>query len=210
MVGPPHSNDTHLLGATNTIDWAFLEAMESVTWSEPDACISLCAQELSEWTTISSQTQSISPVASIESSERFSSPPTEICGSYGGVDWLQNIADSASQGSKSSFASRIPTIPTTPPEPTSSNMELDRYTIQLLARESMKSQRSQVPRHQCFEHGCNGRSFSSLGNYQRHLRERSGTLRIYQCTACGLRFTRSTARNLHVSQARCKGATFGA
>jgi hypothetical protein len=53
------------------------------------------------------------------------------------------------------------------------------------------------PKLRCWQHNCNGRTFSSLGNYRRHLREKSGIARTFLCQDCGRGFTRSTALNSH-------------
>ncbi|KAJ5220195.1 hypothetical protein N7468_009399 [Penicillium chermesinum] len=55
----------------------------------------------------------------------------------------------------------------------------------------------------CWEHGCEGRKFSSLGNYRRHLREKNGQAKGYPCPDCGRVFTRSTARNYHKNSGTC-------
>ncbi|KAL4973042.1 hypothetical protein BDW66DRAFT_112739 [Aspergillus desertorum] len=56
----------------------------------------------------------------------------------------------------------------------------------------------------CWEHSCGGRAFSSLGNYERHLREKSGRAKSFTCEQCGQRFTRSTAKNKHINNGRCR------
>ncbi|KAJ0414843.1 hypothetical protein BJY00DRAFT_18500 [Aspergillus carlsbadensis] len=56
----------------------------------------------------------------------------------------------------------------------------------------------------CWEHSCGGRAFSSLGNYERHLREKSGRAKSFNCEQCGQRFTRSTAKNKHIRYGRCR------
>jgi hypothetical protein len=56
----------------------------------------------------------------------------------------------------------------------------------------------------CWEHSCGGRAFSSLGNYERHLREKSGRAKSFTCEQCGQRFTRSTAKNKHIRYGRCR------
>ena len=61
---------------------------------------------------------------------------------------------------------------------------------------------------QCFQHGCGGRRFSSLGNYVRHIREKSGSAKRFVCKTCGQNFTRSTAKNKHVREARCRFQSF--
>lgn len=58
---------------------------------------------------------------------------------------------------------------------------------------------------QCWDHGCNGRQFSTFSNLLRHQREKSGTATKARCPHCGTEFTRSTARNGHVDGGKCKG-----
>lgn len=57
----------------------------------------------------------------------------------------------------------------------------------------------------CWEHGCNGREFSTFSNLLRHQREKSDTNAKAECPRCGALFTRTTARNNHVEGRRCKG-----
>lgn len=57
---------------------------------------------------------------------------------------------------------------------------------------------------QCWEHGCNGRTFSTFSNLLRHQREKSGTAAKAQCPKCHAEFTRTTARNGHMSHDKCK------
>lgn len=59
------------------------------------------------------------------------------------------------------------------------------------------------PKPQCWDHGCNGREFSTFSNLYRHKRERSGAAIKPQCSHCGAVFTRKTARNKHMSN--CHG-----
>ncbi|KAB8220763.1 hypothetical protein BDV33DRAFT_190997 [Aspergillus novoparasiticus] len=61
------------------------------------------------------------------------------------------------------------------------------------------------PKPQCWDHGCNGREFSTFSNLLRHQREKSGVVAKAECPSCGAVFTRTTARNIHVSQGKCKG-----
>lgn len=56
----------------------------------------------------------------------------------------------------------------------------------------------------CWEHGCNGREFSTFSNLLRHQREKAGTASKSNCTNCGAEFTRTTARNSHLRQAKCR------
>ncbi|CAG7920296.1 unnamed protein product [Penicillium olsonii] len=60
------------------------------------------------------------------------------------------------------------------------------------------------PRPQCWDHGCNGREFSTFSNLLRHQRERSGVVAKAECPVCGAVFTRTTARNIHVAQGKCR------
>ena len=56
---------------------------------------------------------------------------------------------------------------------------------------------------QCWQHGCNGRTFSSLSNYRRHCREK-GLNRQPTCPECGRGFSRRGARDSHYQKRRCK------
>ncbi|RFU29673.1 hypothetical protein B7463_g6650, partial [Scytalidium lignicola] len=60
------------------------------------------------------------------------------------------------------------------------------------------------PKPQCWEHGCNGRQFSTFSNLLRHQRERSGVAAKSVCPNCGAEFTRTTARNGHMAHEKCK------
>ncbi|EPS33894.1 hypothetical protein POX_a01114 [Penicillium oxalicum] len=62
------------------------------------------------------------------------------------------------------------------------------------------------PRPQCWDHGCDGREFSTFSNLLRHQREKSGVVAKAECPVCGAVFTRTTARNIHVAQGKCKGS----
>ena len=61
------------------------------------------------------------------------------------------------------------------------------------------------PKPQCFDHGCNGRQFSTFSNLLRHQREKSGSATKAVCPHCGTEFTRTTARNGHLWGGKCKG-----
>lgn len=60
------------------------------------------------------------------------------------------------------------------------------------------------PKPQCWEHGCNGRQFSTFSNLLRHQREKSGQATKASCPNCGAEFTRTTARNGHLLHDKCK------
>jgi hypothetical protein len=64
---------------------------------------------------------------------------------------------------------------------------------------------SSRPKPQCWEHGCNGRQFSTFSNLLRHQREKSGSALKAICPYCGTEFTRTTARNGHMYGGKCKG-----
>ncbi|KPM45529.1 hypothetical protein AK830_g1009 [Neonectria ditissima] len=61
------------------------------------------------------------------------------------------------------------------------------------------------PKPRCWEHGCNGRQFSTFSNLLRHQREKSGQASKATCPNCGAEFTRTTARNGHLLHDKCKG-----
>ena len=60
------------------------------------------------------------------------------------------------------------------------------------------------PKPRCWEHGCNGRQFSTFSNLLRHQREKSGQASKASCPNCGAEFTRTTARNGHLLHDKCK------
>ncbi|WPG97396.1 Hypothetical protein R9X50_00017100 [Acrodontium crateriforme] len=62
---------------------------------------------------------------------------------------------------------------------------------------------NQRPKPQCWDHGCNGRQFSTFSNLLRHQREKSGTATKSYCPRCGAEFTRTTARNGHLAHDKC-------
>ncbi|KAI1292753.1 hypothetical protein F5Y03DRAFT_388183 [Xylaria venustula] len=62
-------------------------------------------------------------------------------------------------------------------------------------------ERDEKPR--CWEHGCNGREFSSKSNLMRHVKEKSGASNKCTCPLCGAIFTRSSARDTHIAKQSC-------
>jgi hypothetical protein len=58
--------------------------------------------------------------------------------------------------------------------------------------------------YQCYQHGCEGRRFSSSENYRRHVRERNKS-DITTCPFCAVIFTRKSNQDTHVRKGRCKG-----
>lgn len=65
------------------------------------------------------------------------------------------------------------------------------------------------PKPQCWEHGCNGRQFSTFSNLLRHQREKSGQATKATCPNCHAEFTRTTARNGHLLHDKCKQKRVG-
>jgi hypothetical protein len=62
---------------------------------------------------------------------------------------------------------------------------------------------------QCWDHGCDGRKFSSLSNYRRHCRERNATSEaLICCPYCGQNFTRTSGRDAHIERGRCYKANW--
>jgi len=60
------------------------------------------------------------------------------------------------------------------------------------------------PKPQCWEHGCNGRQFSTSSNLLRHQRQKSGNAVRHKCPNCSASFTRKMARNDHRDGGKCK------
>lgn len=59
------------------------------------------------------------------------------------------------------------------------------------------------PKPQCWEHGCNGRQFSTFSTLLRHQREKSGAAGKFSCPNCGAEFSRTSARNWHMVHEKC-------
>lgn len=59
------------------------------------------------------------------------------------------------------------------------------------------------PKPRCWEHGCNGRAFSTRSNLIRHQIEKSQARRTCKCPRCGAVFSRTSARNQHVAKRSC-------
>jgi uncharacterized C2H2 Zn-finger protein len=55
----------------------------------------------------------------------------------------------------------------------------------------------------CWEHGCNGRKFTTASNLRRHRREKSRARPECRCPRCGAVFSRTTARNTHMERGSC-------
>jgi len=59
------------------------------------------------------------------------------------------------------------------------------------------------PSPRCWEHGCNGRVFSTHSNLIRHQAEKSQARPTCKCPQCGAVFSRTSARNQHVAKRSC-------
>jgi hypothetical protein len=55
----------------------------------------------------------------------------------------------------------------------------------------------------CWDHGCNGREFSSKSNFMRHIKERSGASAKPICPLCGAVFARNSGRDRHLAKQSC-------
>ncbi|KAG8624984.1 hypothetical protein KVT40_006735 [Elsinoe batatas] len=95
----------------------------------------------------------------------------------------------------------------------SSSMASMPRSMSSVSNDSMRGVNSTKPKPQCWEHGCNGRKFSTFSNLLRHQREKSGTASKSYCPKCGAEFTRTTARNGHLAHDKCskqrKGSSEG-
>ncbi len=80
----------------------------------------------------------------------------------------------------------------------------DRPLVLPTAVEGGVTIRESRPKPQCWDHGCNGRQFSTFSNLLRHQREKSGQATKSYCPRCGAEFTRTTARNGHMAHEKCK------
>jgi hypothetical protein len=62
----------------------------------------------------------------------------------------------------------------------------------------------------CWDHGCQGRVFTTYSNLRRRCRKRSETPEKTTCEGCGRQFSRPAAKTRHQDRGRCKrSATTG-
>lgn len=59
-----------------------------------------------------------------------------------------------------------------------------------------------IAQYRCWDHGCAGRLFSTMGNLQRHVREKAASPQFY-CPVCSASFTRRSAIKRHLEKANC-------
>jgi hypothetical protein len=79
------------------------------------------------------------------------------------------------------------------------------YGAQEVAAAPMRAQSQSIPkadRPRCYEHGCEGRAFSCIENYRRHLKEKSG-LSTVVCLFCNRQFTRKSNMEKHIVEGKC-------
>lgn len=55
----------------------------------------------------------------------------------------------------------------------------------------------------CWDHGCNGREFSSKSNLTRHRKEKAGEVAKVVCPLCSAIFTRTSTRDMHLAKQSC-------
>lgn len=73
----------------------------------------------------------------------------------------------------------------------------------LLGDEATAATKPADPNLRCWDHGCNGRFFTTLSNLKRHQREQSSSRASHLCPLCGAEFSRTTARNQHIQNQSC-------
>lgn len=100
-----------------------------------------------------------------------------------------------------SYSTQIPTSYTSPSNTDSVRRQQQPKKFEQQSHGNDKSDESEI---RCWNHNCDGRRFSSMGNYRRHLREKAGNAKRHQCQDCGRFFTRSTSRNTHRQLGTCR------
>lgn len=144
---------------------------------------------------------------------------------YTHIPARQSSANAASMFAQSRSETHLPQIPATSLNPTETVYSQQR-TPQIPPMPAVPSNFPPIPqplesthnevdvagsrqKPQCWDHGCNGRQFSTFSNLLRHQREKSGTATKARCPHCGTEFTRTTARNGHLYGGKCKGMPEG-
>jgi hypothetical protein len=102
------------------------------------------------------------------------------------LNHITSIRDTQRAGGQIQYQHRYPPMSTSP-------VSMDRVRVV-----------NSRPKPQCWEHGCDGREFSTFSNLLRHQREKAGLSAKPECPHCGTVFTRTTARNSHIAQGKCK------
>ncbi|THY11344.1 hypothetical protein D6D01_08950, partial [Aureobasidium pullulans] len=136
---------------------------------------------------------------------------------------MRSPQNSADRGSTLSIASTQPTFyvhdeaafPADPSQhsdqdigqPTFSRTRRERASCTLVSHD-LSSASTHLPNtvanRACFEHGCEGRVFSSRSNLRRHQREKAQQARLLECPVCHARFYRLWTRDQHLMLGRCR------
>lgn len=85
------------------------------------------------------------------------------------------------------------------------NVECNSHTVDVNA-ENISLSEALEPNYSelvCWEHGCNGRIFTTRSNLVRHQREKLGINAKYLCPRCKAAFSRKTARDQHIVRKSC-------
>ena len=117
-----------------------------------------------------------------------------------------NLYGSTSLYQQTSYStSPAPFLPNQPQSLSYPPSLIENSVSELIAKDPPSNERvlNSRPKPQCWEHGCNGRQFSTFSNLLRHQREKSGTAPKSYCPKCGAEFTRTTARNGHLQHDKC-------
>ncbi|KAK1624103.1 hypothetical protein BDP81DRAFT_464689 [Colletotrichum phormii] len=123
-------------------------------------------------------------------------PPMAQAYSMGGMDYSNQFQPSAQYGNRHSMpVGQDPSLMYGVPPSMGPGAPDQRGHVRVVESRS---------KPECWEHGCNGRQFSTFSNLLRHRREKSGTATKATCPNCGAEFTRTTARNGHLLHDKCK------
>ncbi|KAH0194545.1 hypothetical protein KCV03_g254, partial [Aureobasidium melanogenum] len=74
-------------------------------------------------------------------------------------------------------------------------------------RQINSNDRSAAELPRCWDPCCHGRTFSNNSNLARHQREKRGGSAKLKCSMCGTEFSRSSARNAHEAEKRCRNVS---
>ncbi|THY00812.1 hypothetical protein D6D03_06262, partial [Aureobasidium pullulans] len=92
-----------------------------------------------------------------------------------------------------------------PPEASSQISQLPPTSSSPTDQTATISAPAHLPR--CWLPCCNGRTFSNQSNLARHQREKRGEGAKMKCSFCGVGFSRSSARDKHEAERRCRNGS---
>lgn len=95
------------------------------------------------------------------------------------------------------------TCPITPSRSGVEGVDLGCQYFSIVPETGAEKQDGHDTSQRCWEHGCNGRRFSTRGNFVRHQKERANRGTKVLCPACGAIFSRTTARDKHLINQSC-------